>query len=111
MVLSASGLGLLLAAGPRFGLLLGLGGLVLAVGLGRGDGAGSRAVLGEPFLLDPGVGLGHAVAQPGVGLPAEDLLDEGVVGVAPAHALGGVELVGAVQGDAGDVLGDGDELV
>src|SRR5207245_2994505 len=63
------------------------------------------------LVIDPAVGLLEAVAKAGVGLPAEDLFDEGVVGVAAVDALGGREVVVAFELDAADLLDDIDELI
>ena len=61
--------------------------------------------------MDPSVGLFEARAQCDGGLPAELLLDEGVVAAAAADAFGGIEFVGALEFEAGDVFDQIDQLV
>src|SRR5262245_52243020 len=63
------------------------------------------------LVVNPAIRLLHPVAKPGVGLPAEDLLDEGVVGVATIDALGSRQVVLALELDLGDLLDDVDQLV
>ena len=72
---------------------------------------GLAFLAGDHLVVDPSVGLLHAVAEPGRGFPTEHFLDERVVGVAAVHALRGLQVVGALELDAGDVLDDVDELV
>ena len=75
-----------------------------------GDGWGNYWVDGPTRVTRSGDGAG------GARLPAELPLDHGVVAVAAAHALGGVELVVPLELDAGDPLDhvhqlvDGDQL-
>jgi hypothetical protein len=45
------------------------------------------------LLLDPGIGLGHALAQQGTGFPAEHLLDERVVAVAAGYTAWRIKTV------------------
>src|SRR5438094_7383577 len=61
--------------------------------------------------VNPAIGLFHSCAQGDRWRPAEALLDERVVAVAAADALGRVQLVPALQAYAGDFLDDIDELV
>ena len=67
--------------------------------------------LAGDLVVDPAIGFFHADAELGVGLPVHELFDEGVVAVAAVDALGGLEIVGAFELDAGDVFDDVDELV
>ena len=73
--------------------------------------APTRSLAGKHLVFDPGVGLRQAVAQADGGLPAEYFLNERVVAVAAVDALGGVEVVVALELDAGDLFDDVDELV
>src|SRR5690349_2270983 len=73
--------------------------------------AGCSLPLAGHLVVDPAVGLLHAVAELGVGLPAEEFLDQRVVAVAAVHALGGRQVVVPLKLDAGDLLDDVDELV
>src|SRR4051812_1420041 len=77
--------------------------------------SGSRSsvlVLGPLHLvIDPGIGLGEPISEGDGWLPAVDLADQGVVGVAAPDALRSIELVVALTADAGDLLDDVDELV
>ena len=74
-----------------------LHGFLLLDNLGSAEGLGvtARGLEGRDLLLDPEVSELEAVGELGVGLPAEHLVDAGVVGVAAAHSLW-----------AGDVLVD-----
>src|SRR5450631_2288202 len=63
------------------------------------------------LLADPGIGGGHACPQRRPGLPAEDVLDEGVVAVPAGHALWRTEVIRTGQADPGDLLDDRDQLV
>src|SRR6185295_10540862 len=74
-------------------------------------GAAVGRAIGQIFFANPGVGLGHAVTQTDRRFPAQVFLDLGVVAVAAVHALGSAQVVGPLQLDAGDVLGDVDQLV
>ncbi len=65
----------------------------------------------EHFIFDPGVGLGEAVAELDGGFPVELFADQGVVAVAAVDAFGRVEIVVALELDAGDLFNDVDELV
>src|SRR3954452_15518014 len=67
------------------------------------------ALAGDHLVVDPAVRLLEPVAQRDAGLPTEALEDQRVVRVAAADALGRVELVAAVELDAGDLLSDGDQ--
>src|SRR5260370_39563250 len=81
----------------------------------RRDGAGQDVddggLAGGHLVVDPLVGLLHAVLETDGGRPTHQLLDQVVVAVAPAHALGRIELVGALEPDAGDLLDDVDQAV
>src|SRR5208282_1849299 len=66
---------------------------------------------GGALRLYPAVGPLETGPEGCGGLPFEDLLDEGVVGVAARDAFGRVELVGAPELDSRDLLGQGDEMV
>src|SRR5205085_1354474 len=57
------------------------------------------SLLAGHLIVDPAVGLLHAVAEAGVGLPAEELLDQRVVTIAAVHALGGRQVVVPLQLD------------
>ena len=81
-----------------------------AAGVGPGASLTFVGLAGD-LVVDPLVGLLQAVPQPGVGFPTEDLLDQGVIAVSAVHALGGAQVVVALQFDAADLLGDVDELV
>jgi len=61
--------------------------------------------------VDPSVGFLEAFAQADGGFPAELLLDERVVAAAAADAFGGIQLVRALEFDAGDVFDHVDQLV
>ena len=83
---------------------------MLCVGVGEGA-HGLFAFALFDFVKDPSVGFFEAGAEGDRGGPAEEFFDHGVVGVPSADAFGGVELVVPFQFYAGDVFGDGDELV
>src|SRR5262245_58381121 len=70
-----------------------------------------RLRLARHLVVDPAVGLFQTVAELRIRLPAEDLVDQRVVAVAAGDALGGVEIVVALELHAGDRLGHIDELV
>src|ERR1035441_2017876 len=53
---------------------------------------------------DPGIGVLHACAQEGPGLPMKDLLDESVVAIAAGDAFRRGRIVGAREVHAGDLL-------
>ena len=63
------------------------------------------------FFFDPLVGLGHARAQVDFRLPAEHALDQRVVAVAAADALGSIEIVVPLDLDPGNLLHDIHQLV
>ena len=63
------------------------------------------------LISDPVVGDREAFLQGDAGRPAQFSLDQGVVAVATSHALWGTEVVLAVQLDAGEPLGQIDQLV
>src|SRR5690348_15565720 len=65
-----------------------------------------RRFSGNDLIVDPGVGLFHAVAELDLGCPVELLLDEGVVAVAAVYAFGSAEIVGPLEFDTGNVLHD-----
>ena len=73
--------------------------------------AGTAPYLRQYSVVDPVVGLLHAVAERDAGLPAQILLDQRVVAVAAVHALGGVRLYLRFELHAGDLLDDVDEAV
>src|SRR5262249_35090600 len=77
----------------------------------------SAPAFARPVLLeDPGVGAAHAFAQREARLPAEPLLDQRVVAVAPVDALRRAQVVAPRELHARDLLHhvhqlfDGDEL-
>src|SRR5258708_492432 len=78
---------------------------------GAGQGVDDGGLAGGHLVVDPLVGLLHAVLETDGGRPTHQLLDQVVVAVAPAHALGRIELVGALEPDAGDLLDDVDQAV
>src|SRR5437588_10942309 len=67
-----------------------------------------RRPLAHHLIVNPPVGLLQPVGQPRAWLPMQELLDEGVVGVAAVDAFGGGEVVGAFELHVGDLLDDVD---
>src|ERR1700690_2918351 len=63
------------------------------------------------LLRDPGVRLLHARPQRSSRFPMQDPLDVGVVTVAACHALGSLQVVGALQSDSGDIFYHADQVV
>src|SRR3982075_950646 len=78
---------------------------------GAGQGVDDGGLARGHLVVDPLVGLLHAVLETDGGRPTHQLLDQVVVAVAAAHALGRIELVGALEPDAGDLLDDVDQAV
>src|SRR3979490_1909273 len=78
---------------------------------GAGQGVDDGGLAGGHLVVDPFVGLLHAVLETDGRRPVHQLLDQVVVAVAAAHALGRVELVGALELHAGDLLDDVDQAV
>src|SRR5262249_51245407 len=73
--------------------------------------APGRAIGRAKFVEDPGVRLLGARRERDARLPAEALEDHRVVGVPPTNALRRIEVIAAIQADAGDLLDDAHELV
>src|ERR1043166_6138807 len=72
----------------------------------------SRPITRAPDLvLDPTVGLVQSIAEPDAGGPTKIFLDKRVVAVATVHALGGLEIVMALELDPGDLLPDVHQLI
>ena len=63
------------------------------------------------LVVDPAIGLLHAVAKRDARRPAETLHDQRVVAVAAVDALRGGQVVSALQFDAGNVFDDVHQLV
>src|SRR5262249_6000947 len=80
-------------------------------GHGAREGVDHRAAARSHLVVDPLVGLLHAGLETDGGPPAQQLLDQRIVAVAPAHALGRIELVAALEPDTGDLLDDVDQPV
>src|SRR3954468_10514200 len=70
-------------------------------------GCGRRGHL----LVDPAVGLFHAVPEADRRRPSELFLDERVLAAAPAHAFWRAQVVTPLQFHAGDLFDDVDQLV
>ena len=68
-------------------------------------------VAGFHLVEDPSVGFFQSGAKGDGGFPAEFLFYQGVVAAAAADSFGGVELVGALEFNTGDVFDQVDELV
>src|SRR5512140_2585596 len=67
------------------------------------DGAESGFAVGI-LAFDPVIGGFEAGLERGAGLPAQDRFYEGIVTVAPGYALGGIQVVGALELDFADFL-------
>lgn len=68
-------------------------------------------LVADHFVVNPAVGHFEPVAQLGARFPAEDLLDEGIVAVAPIDAFRGAQVVVALQLNARDIFNDIHELI
>src|ERR1043166_3721359 len=66
---------------------------------------------GGDLVVDPRVGFFQAIAQTDVRFPVQIFFDQRVVAVAAVHALGRLEIVPALELDAGDGFDDVDEAV
>src|SRR5438034_2990502 len=67
-------------------------------------------ILGD-LVINPAVGLFHAVTKAGAGLPAEVLPKKRVVAVATVDTLGRLQIVNALELGAGDLFNDVHQLV
>src|SRR5262245_40990534 len=63
------------------------------------------------LVVDPSIGLPHAVHQRNRGGPTELLPDERIVAATTAHSSRSVEIVATLQPDSGDALDDVDQLI
>ena len=68
-------------------------------------------LLGSHLVVNPAISFFHAVAQPGVWRPAEQLLDFSVVAVAAINAFGRLQIIASFELDAGNLLNDVNQTV
>src|SRR5579863_7514682 len=74
------------------------------------SGGGKELLAGHP-VVNPRIGLFEALPEGNVGLPVKIFLDERIVAVAAVDPLGRAEIVVALEFDAGDILGNRNEVV
>src|SRR5260221_969089 len=68
-------------------------------------------LLARHLIINPRVRLFQTLPEGNVGLPVKILLNERIVTVPAVDPLGRIELVVALELDAGDILGHGNEIV